>query len=147
MKAQALFVTVLFLFVSTIVAQSEKYVSPIKNNVGIYKNEVREVYEKPLKEVDSKDRMLVMQTKRNHYKVQHPDGTVGWIEKRLVAATGKSKTFIFDQAEVLGYLDNPTPVYIIDSDDPNSDPISLDRSFKEALRENVDKETVERQTK
>jgi len=54
---------------------------------------------------------------------------------------------VFDNAEVIGYLDNPTPVYIIDSDDPNADPINLDRSFKDALRENVDKETVERQAK
>ena len=62
-------------------------------------------------------------------------------------AVGKSKTFVFDNAEVIGYLDNPTPVYIIDIDDPNADPINLDRSFKDALRENVDKETVERQVK
>jgi hypothetical protein len=54
---------------------------------------------------------------------------------------------VFDDAEVIGYLDNPTPVYIIDADNPNADPIKLDRSFADALRENVDRETIERQTK
>jgi hypothetical protein len=64
-----------------------------------------------------------------------------------VVQIGKSKTFVFDNAEVVGYLDNPTPVYILDSDDPNAERIYLDRSFKDALRDNVDKETVERQVK
>jgi hypothetical protein len=84
---------------------------------------------------------------KQSFKVQKGDGTVGWIEKRLVQTTGKSKTFVFDDAEVIGYLDNPTPVYIIDADNPNADPIKLDRSFADALRENVDRETIERQTK
>jgi hypothetical protein len=86
-----------------------------------------------------------MSETRYNYKVRTPDGTVGWVEKQLVVATGKSKTFIFEGADVFGYLDNPTPVYIIDADDPNANPISLDRSFSDALRENVDRETVERQ--
>ena len=79
--------------------------------------------------------------------MQTASGETGWIEKRLVVTTSKSKTFVFDDAEVIGYLDNPTPVYIIDADNPNADPIKLDRSFADALRENVDKETVERQVK
>jgi len=126
---------------------NQKYVSPTQNDVGIFKSETRELYEQPISKVNANDRLLVQQTTARHYKVQLPDGSSGWVEKRLVAATGKSKTFIFDNAEVIGYLDNPTPVYIIDADDPNADPINLDRSFKDALRENVDQETVERQTK
>lgn len=125
----------------------KKYVQPTKDDVGVYKNEVRELYEQPLFTVGTNDRLLILDTKARNYKVQSPTGQVGWVEKRLVVATGKSKTFVFDNAEVIGYLDNPTPVYIIDSDDPNADPINLDRSFKDALRENVDKETVERQVK
>ena len=133
-------------FAGNVFAQgNEKYVSPTQKGVGVYKNQTRDLYEEPIAEVGTDDRLLVLETTRRHYKVQAPDGTEGWIEKRMVVATGKSKTFIFDNAEVIGYLDNPTPVYIIDADDPDSDPINLDRSFKEALRENVDRETVERQ--
>lgn len=54
------------------------------------------------------------------------------------------KRYQFEDAEVLGYLDNPTPVYIIDSDNINGDPIKLDRSFAEEIKENVDRETLER---
>lgn len=124
-----------------------KFVTPTKDGVGVYKNQTREVYEEPVFKVGTTDRLTVVRKKGRHYKIKSPDGQEGWIEARLVVATGKSKTFVFDNADVIGYLDNPTPVYIIDTDDPNADPINLDRSFKDALRQNVDKETVERQIK
>jgi hypothetical protein len=126
---------------------AEKFVTPTKDGTGIYKNETREVYEEPIAKAGTTDRLTVLKKKGRHYQVKTADGQVGWIESRLVVATGKSKTFVFDNADVIGYLDNPTPVYIIDTDDPNADPINLNRSFKDALRENVDKETVERQIK
>ena len=92
------------------------------------------------------DRLKVLRSSRNHYKVRTDDGNEGWIEKRLVAAAS-GKSFLFDDAEVIGYLDNPTPVYIIDADSKDATPIKLDRSFAEALKENIDRETVERQGK
>jgi hypothetical protein len=125
----------------------QKFVTPTKDEVGVYKNDVREVYEKPIATVGMNDRLNILGASKQNYKVKTPGGEVGWVEKRLVVVTGKSKTFVFDDAEVIGYLDNPTPVYIIDADNPNADPIKLDRSFADALRENVDRETVERQVK
>jgi hypothetical protein len=104
--------------------RNPKFVQPTKPNVGIYKSE----------------------TRRDHYLVRTNDGQEGWIEKRLVA-TASGKSFLFDDAEVIGYLDNPTPVYIIDADSKDATPIKLDRSFAEALKENIDRETVERQRK
>ena len=126
-------------------ARADKYVSPKKEGIGVYENEVRKLYEQPLVKVGSADRLLVLEETRNAYRVD-ANGTKGWVDKSQVVATGKSKTFVFDNAEVVGYLDNPTPVYIIDADDPNANPITLDRSFKDALRENVDRETLERQS-
>ncbi len=126
---------------------AQRFVTPTKEDVGVFKNEIRELYEKPVFTVGTSDKLVVLSEGRQHYKVQKGDGEIGWVEKRLVVATGKSKTFVFDDADVIGYLDNPTPVYIIDADNPNADPIKLDRSFADALRENVDRETVERQTK
>ncbi|MFW6219698.1 MAG: hypothetical protein ACOC33_02520 [bacterium] len=55
----------------------------------------------------------------------------------------RSRKFTFDETEVQGYLDNPTPIYIMDNDNPNSELIILDRCFREALKINIDKETVE----
>jgi len=139
-------VAVILAAVATAVAQggAQKYVSPKKADTGIYENEVRKLYEQPLLKATTDDRLLVLKETRNSYQVEF-GGKRGWVDKGTVVAVGKSKTFVFDNAEVIGYLDNPTPVYIIDADDPNANPITLDRSFKDALRENVDRETVERQ--
>ncbi|MBD3390997.1 MAG: hypothetical protein GF418_03015 [Chitinivibrionales bacterium] len=139
-------VMVLVLFSTVAFGQKSKFVQPTKNNVGIYENEVRRVNEQAKFKVGVEERLQVMQTKRNHYKVKTADGDVGWIEKRFVVATS-GKKFMFDDAEVIGYLDNPTPVYIIDADSKDATPIKLDRSFADALRQNVDRETVERQVK
>ncbi|MBD3345081.1 MAG: hypothetical protein GF401_08480 [Chitinivibrionales bacterium] len=138
---------ILICFAGVFAQKGTRWVQPRKDNVGIYKNQKRELYEKPIVTVGVNTRMQVLEEKRDHYKVRY-ETNVGWVEKRLVAATAKgSKTYLFEDAEVIGYLDNPTPVYIIDADDKDKDPIKLDRSFAEALRENVDKETIERQTK
>jgi hypothetical protein len=131
---------------SLLFAQSEKYIQPKDGLIGIYANQTRKVYEEPLFKADQSARLLVIAEKGSFYQVKSPEGQTGWVEKRLCINLGKSKTFKFESADVIGYLDNPTPVYILDSDDPNAERIYLDRSFKDALRDNTDKETVERQT-
>jgi len=140
-------ITIIVALSITALFAADKIVTPTKDGAGVYKNQTRELYEQPIYTVGTSDRLQVLDTKGNFYKVKGPSGEAGWIEKSSCMAVGKSKTFVFDNAEVVGYLDNPTPVYIMDTDDPNADPINLDRSFKDALRENVDKETVERQVK
>jgi hypothetical protein len=126
---------------------ADKFVQAKDGSVGVYKNQTRQMYEEPIYKVSTTDRLQVLGAKGDFYQVKSAEGQVGWVEKRLVVTIGKSKTFVFDNAEVMGYLDAPTPVYIIDSDDPNAERIYLDRSFKDALRDNVDKETIERQVK
>jgi hypothetical protein len=124
-----------------------KWVQPTKAGTGIYANEIRQPYEQPAFTADATARMEVLETTKDHYKIRW-NGQEGWVEKRLVTAASRgSRTFMFEDAEVIGYLDNPTPVYIIDAADQDRDPIKLDRSFADALKENVDKETVERQSK
>ena len=134
-------------FSITALFAADKFVTPTKDGAEVFKNEIRQLYEKPIFSAGTSDRLQILDNRGSHFKIKGANGQIGWIEKSLVATTGKSKTFVFDNAEVVGYLDNPTPVYIMDSDDPNADPINLNRSFKDALRENVDKETVERQVK
>lgn len=147
MRAINLALLVIFLASSFTFAQrTPKFVQPNKNNVGIYRNETRGVNETAILTVGVNDRLKVLSASRNFYKVRTDDGNEGWIEKRLVAAAS-GKSFLFDDAEVIGYLDNPTPVYIIDADSKDATPIKLDRSFAEALKENIDRETVERQGK
>jgi hypothetical protein len=125
-----------------------KYVQPTQDNIGIYANEIRQVYEKALVTLPKAARLEVLETKKEYYKVSY-QGQVGYVEKRLVQAVAKgaNRTYTFGDEEVLGSLDNPTPIYIMDAEGSDPDPIKLDRSFSDALKENVDMETVLRQTK
>ena len=125
----------------------DKFVQPTENNVGIFQNEIRALNEKPLFTVNTNDRLQIIGNGSKMVKIKNADGKTGYIEKRLVVNTGKNKTFVMDEQSVEGYLDNPTPVYILDATDANADPISLNRSFSDAMRDNVDRETVERQSK
>jgi hypothetical protein len=76
--------------------------------------------------------------------VRNGNGKIGWIEKKRVEKVGASKRFVFNNTDVHGYLDDPSPIYIIDADNPGNVALKLDRSFNDALRENTDKYTFER---
>ena len=147
MRLSKVLVVVLMAIMAVAAADNQKYVQAKEGTVGVYKNQTRQMYEEPVYKVGTSDRLQVLGSKGDVYQVKNAEGQTGWVEKRLVVTIGKSKTFVFENAEVMGYLDAPTPVYIIDSDDPNAERIYLDRSFKDALRDNVDKETIERQVK
>ena len=123
---------------------AKKFLKPTENNVGIYKNKTHDASEQPLYRVGTEDRPFLVDQQGNMYRVSNVDGVEGWVEKKFMVLLGlPQKKLSFENADVIGYLDNPTPVYIIDIDDPNAERISLDRSFKDALKDNVDKPTLE----
>jgi len=125
----------------------DKFVQPAKDSLAVYKNATHEASEQPVGYVNSADKLLVVGSDKINYKIELPaGGGNGWIGKNQAIVAGKNTTIIFNDAEVIGYLDNPTPVYIIDSDNPNADPIKLDRTFANVLTDNLDRNTVEQMT-
>jgi hypothetical protein len=127
----------------TLFAQGSMIVSP-KKNCGVYQNHPRAMYETPVYTVEIDDRLCVIDQNTDYFKVQNVKGQSGWIAKNEVNVLKKNQKFTFNDAEVLGYLDNPTPVYILDADQDDKQPIKLDRSFSDNLKENVDRETIDR---
>ncbi|MFP4681400.1 MAG: hypothetical protein ACLFQB_13075 [Chitinispirillaceae bacterium] len=94
--------------------------------------------------VSSDEVLTVTGEKRNYYEVLDSRGRSGWVEKSEVRNVKTSTSLVLDPVAVEGYLDQPNSAFIMDwsIDDPTG--IRLERSFKSALRNNVDRETVER---
>ena len=130
-------------FVAVISAAGTFYVLPNTENVGIYKNQVRQMNEQAILKVGKQDRLKVIEKKGKYYKVRAENKDIGWVETRLVSKTD-GKSYAFDDVEVEGYLDNPTPIYINDMNQAESAPIELDRSFADALKRDTDKEHIMR---
>jgi hypothetical protein len=131
----------IFLAVTLVYSAEKPYAKPVRESVKVFSEPNLQDF---VFYATENDRLQIIGTKDNLYKIKNQNGEIGWVSRDSIALFSKSKTIVFEKADVQGYLDNPTPVYIIDSDDPNADPINLTRSFKDALKENVDKETIER---
>lgn len=57
----------------------------------------------------------------------------------------KSRTVTFDNIQVTGdYIDNPQTISITTVNKQDDTPVTLHRSFRDILSENIDKETVSR---
>lgn len=65
----------------------------------------------------------------------------GGIEKVKVAG---GATHNLKDVEVVGWLDNPSAVYILDNSNPDVNALPLDRSFSSEIVEKKDREEVER---
>lgn len=134
---------ILIVMLSFTYAQKTFFVVPTKDNVQVYANKVREMNEKAIEAVGKSDRLKVIESSGKLYKVRTDSGNIGWIEKRYASKTqGTVETF--EDVEVQGYLDNPTPLYITDMDQGESAPVDIDRSFKDALKRNADKDMISR---
>ena len=148
MRSQKIIGVMVLMFLSAATAfpkqELSRIVVPVKNDVPVFDYRIHRGNETALFRAGVTDHLTVLAESRGRYEVKNGNGKTGWIDKTSVKNVKPSKRFVFDNADVLGYLDDPTPLYIIDADDPEQASIKLDRSFADALRENVDRFTIER---
>jgi hypothetical protein len=145
MKYYAVFLAVGMLLPFAAWAQKQMYAIPLQKDLPVYQNEIRKLFESPLFTVCSESRLVVKETGKNAIKVQDLDGRTGWVEKTRVKIISQNKTIKYDPAAVEGYPDVPDVVWVPGKPDPLTTPVILERSFADALRENVDQETIDRQ--
>jgi hypothetical protein len=72
----------------------------------------------------------------------------GWVEMgkvEYVAKAAGDKSMQLDGVEVVGWLDNPAAVFVLDNDAAEFEGINMDRDFREYLKHTVDRENIERQ--
>jgi hypothetical protein len=82
-----------------------------------------------------------------NFAVAQPYAPSKKAESKASAKSDVTKSMAFEAQKVEGYMDTPSMISIIDADGPDAEPITLNRSFKDALKENTDKETLERQVR
>jgi hypothetical protein len=113
-----------------------------RNHDHVYANKIRQLWEKPVFSVQPGDLLNVLAVSEHKYNVQNSDGARGWIEKSVCVRAKHGSRFSFAPAEVIGYLDAFGGSIILLSTPQEDIQISLDRSFRDALAENIDRETV-----
>ena len=72
----------------------------------------------------------------------------GWVGKSAVEYVAKAegdKSLSLEGVDVVGWLDNPSAVFVLDADAAEFDGVNIDRDFKEYLQHTMDRETMEMQ--
>ncbi len=136
---------VVFIVSSDALCKVRNFAIPIKDEVPVYLNETRKVYEQPLFFVGRDDRLVVQAAGKEMVKIANDVGKTGWVESMDVRLVSLSQTFSFDSADVPGYDDLKRPILIPDADQIIFKELDLHRAFADELRQNVDKETITRQ--
>ncbi len=70
----------------------------------------------------------------------------GWVAKskvEYVAQVAGDKSLKLEGVDVVGWLDNPSAVFVLDQDAADFDGVNIDRDFKEYLQHTMDRETME----
>lgn len=70
----------------------------------------------------------------------------GWVPKskiEYVAQAAGDKSMSLDGVDVIGWLDNPSAVFVLENDVSDFDGVSIDRDFKEYLQHTMDREQME----
>ena len=70
----------------------------------------------------------------------------GWVGKSAVEYVAKAegdKSLSLEGVDVVGWLDNPSAVFVLENDDIDLDGVNIDRDFKEYLQHTMDREQME----
>ena len=130
----------------SVLANPKQYAIVRENGASVYAQEIRKMYEKPLFYVSAQERLPVQESSKGMVKIRNKDGKTGWMEESAVQLLSTNKSFQFDSAKVTGYIDVFTPGIVVGTREFLEMGMQIDRSFADELRENVDRETVTRQS-
>jgi hypothetical protein len=122
------------------------YGIPVKDEVPAYLNATRKVFEQPLFFIGKNDRVVVQAREKNMVRIETASKQTGWVESPAIKIVSRNQSIAFENAEVPGYINNPDPTIIIGPEDAIERSLALNRSFADELRENVDRETIARQS-
>jgi len=92
------------------------------------------------------DEITILKQGKARSLVKTSQSIKGWVEngniERVKITSGG--THNLKDVEVVGWLDNPSAVYILDNTNPDLNALPLDRNFMNEIVEKKDREEVER---
>jgi hypothetical protein len=90
------------------------------------------------------EELTVVKTQDSYTLVKGP--CQGWVNngdvERVLQGPG-DKGMNIDAVDVVGWMDNPSAVFVLDQDASSFEGINIDRDFKEYLKNTVDREQTE----
>jgi hypothetical protein len=143
---KALIGAILFGLLSAVAVHSENERTVLEDQSPVFMNDKRALYEKPIFLLKIGDKVNVLADSSVNAHIMTADGRTGYLDRKKISESGKA-VLSMDEIKVIGWLDNPEPVYILDFDNGEYKPIRVSRDFvmDPDFMKNVDKETFERE--
>ena len=99
-----------------------------------------------LVELNGGDEVSILKQGKARSLVKTSGSIKGWVEnsniERVKITSGGAHNL--KDVEVVGWLDNPSAVYILDNTNPDLNALPIDRNFNNEIIEKKDREEVER---
>jgi len=143
---KVLAVCMLLLITVAFAATSTVEVTRIKgSNTPIYKSELADAGEKMM-DLGGGEEVTLLKKSKARSLIKTSGNVKGWVDnsslERVKVSSGGSHNL--KDVEVVGWLDNPSAVYILDNTNPDVNALPIDRSFASEIVEKKDREEVER---
>lgn len=144
--------TIAFLFLafaSVALAGSKTETSTVirikSGGATLYKSEASDAGDK-VADLGTGDEVTLLKQGKARSMIKTSGAIKGWVdnstlEKVKVTSGGAHN---LKDVEVVGWLDNPSAVYILDNSNPDLNALPLDRNFSNEIVEKKDREEVER---
>ena len=112
---------------------------------AVYKTEQGEESDK-LVDLGTGDEVTILKQGKGRSLVKTSGNIKGWVDNGTVERVKITSggTHNLKDVEVVGWLDNPSAVYILDNTNPDLNALPIDRNFNNEIVEKKDREEVER---
>ena len=111
----------------------------------IYKTESGDEADK-VADAGTGDEITLLKQGKSRSLIKTSGSIKGWVDNGTIEKVKISSggTHNLKDVEVVGWLDNPSAVYILDNSNPDLNALPIDRNFNSEIIEKKDREEVER---
>ena len=111
----------------------------------VYKSEASDEGDK-LADIGAGDEVTLLKKSKARSLIKTSGSIKGWVDNSTIEQVKVSSggAHNLKDVEVVGWLDTPSAVYILDNSNPDVNALPLDRNFSNEIVEKKDREEVER---